>query len=47
MTEKATGESLRNAVRNKRGADSFVGTLFPMNEIDPTCHLYPQVILRV
>jgi hypothetical protein len=47
MTERATRESLGNAVRNERGADSFVNTLFPMNEIDSSCHLYPQVILRV
>ena len=42
-----TRGSLGNAVRNKCGADSFVDTLFPVNEIDSSCYLYPQVILRM
>jgi len=47
ITERATRESLGNAVRNKCCADSFVDTLFPMNEIGSTCHLYPQVVFRM
>lgn len=46
-TEKATRGSLGNTVRHKRGADSFVDALFPMNEISSTRHLYPQVDLRM
>jgi hypothetical protein len=46
-TERATRQSLGSTVRHKCGANSFVDALFPMNEIDSTRHLYPQVVLRM
>lgn len=36
-----------NTIRHERGANSFVDALFPMNEINSTRHLYPQVVLRM
>jgi hypothetical protein len=39
--------SLRSCVRHKRSADPFVDASFPMDEVDPTRHLYPQVVLRM
>jgi len=38
---------LRNTVWHKRSTDSFVNALFPMDEVDSTRDLYPQVILRM
>lgn len=36
-----------NTIRHERGDNSFVDALFPMNEINSTRHLYPQVVLRM
>lgn len=38
---------MRNSVRHKRSADSLVDALFPVDEIDSTRHLYPQVVLSM
>jgi hypothetical protein len=46
-TEKVTRGSMGNTIRHERGANSFVDALFPMNEINSTRHLYPQVVLRM
>jgi hypothetical protein len=47
--KKRTGVllSLRSSVRHERSADAFVNAPFPMNEVNSTRHLYPQVILRM
>jgi hypothetical protein len=38
---------MRKSIRHERGADPLVDTLFPVDEIDSTRHLYPQVVLSV
>jgi hypothetical protein len=37
--------SLQSSVWHESSTDMFVNVSFPMNEVNPMHHLYPQVIL--